>query len=129
MGIYSESVFPLLCDFALGHSQVAKHRHELLAGTSGEILEIGLGTGLNLPHYPKHVRKITAVDPNPGMHLRARRRIDQSGVEVDQRLAGAEKLPFDAEIFDFVVSTFTLCSIELVGQAMGEIYRVLKRGG
>jgi ubiquinone/menaquinone biosynthesis C-methylase UbiE len=129
MGLYSRCIFPLLCDFALDQPFVTKHRQELLAGVSGEVLEIGFGTGLNLPHYPEHVRKITAVDPNPGMHRKARKRIKQSGIEVDKRLVGSEKLPFAEETFDFVVSTFTMCSIEHIGQALREIYRVLKPGG
>ena len=71
MGFYSRTIFPCLCEFAMNQPYVATHRKELLASTSGEILEIGFGTGLNLPHYPDHVRKSTAVDPNPGMHPKA----------------------------------------------------------
>jgi ubiquinone/menaquinone biosynthesis C-methylase UbiE len=92
-------------------------------------LEIGFGTGLNLPHYPQAVRKITAVDPNPGMYRRAKRKIQQCGIEVDERLVGGEQLPFNEAAFDCLVSTFTLCSVENVVQALGEIRRVLKPGG
>jgi len=129
MGFYSRLIFPVLCDFALDTPQVAKLRQELLSEVSGEILEIGFGTGLNLPHYPEQIRKITAVDPNPGMHRKARKRIEQSGIEVDKRLLSSEQLPFEAEAFDCVVSTFTMCSIEHIGRAMAEVYRVLKPGG
>ena len=63
----------------------AKYRKQQLASADGEILEIGVGTGLNLPHCPEHVRKIVTVDPNPGMNKRLQRRIDQTGIEVDKR--------------------------------------------
>jgi ubiquinone/menaquinone biosynthesis C-methylase UbiE len=108
---------------------VAKHRHQLLATVYGEVLEIGFGTGLNLPHYPAQVGRIIIVDPNPGMHRLAQRRIRRSKIEVDQRVLSGERLPFEDDRFDCAVSTFTLCSIEDVGQALGEVYRVLRPGG
>jgi ubiquinone/menaquinone biosynthesis C-methylase UbiE len=126
---YSQVIVPLLCDFGLDRPSVAKHRRELLAHASGNILEIGFGTGLNLPCYPKQVQKITTVDPNVGMYRRARRRIKQAGIEVDQRVLSSERLPFEDRTFDCVVSTFTLCSIEDVRQAVAEVYRALKPGG
>ncbi len=129
MGFYSRVIFPRLCELALGRPFVAEHRRKLLAGAHGEILEIGIGTGLNLPHYPRHVRKITAIDPNPGMHRKALARINQSGIEVIHRLIGGEALPLPDGAFDCVVSTFTLCSIAEVDRALAEIYRVLKPGG
>lgn len=129
MGFYSRVVFPHLCDFLLGRPQVARHRRELLAGATGEALEIGLGTGLNLPHYSPHVRKVTAVDPNPGMHRLACRRAARFGIEADLRPLRGEALPFKDETFDTVVSTFTLCSIDEADQAVAEVYRVLRPGG
>src|SRR5262245_53258495 len=129
MGFYSQVIVPLLCDFGLDRPFVARYRRELLAHASGDILEIGLGTGLNLPCYPRHVRKLTTVDPNVGMDRRARRRIRQAGIEVDRRALGGERLPFEDGTFDCVVSTFTLCSIEQADQAVREAYRVLKPGG
>ncbi len=129
MGFYSRVIFPRLCEMALDQAFVAKHHHELLSQANGEILEIGFGTGLNLPHYPEQVRKITVVDPNPGMHRKAERRIEQSGIEVNHRLISGEQLPFDDGTFDCVVSTFTLCSIEDVRRAVGEVHRVLRPGG
>ena len=122
-------IFPRLCDLLLNRPFVAKHRRELLATVCGDVLEIGFGTGLNLPHYPAQVRKITTVDPNAGMHRLAQRRVRRSGIEVDQRVLSGERLPFEDNRFDCAVSTFTLCSIEDVGQALSEVYRVLKPGG
>lgn len=129
MGLYARFIFPRVCDWLLGQPAVEQHRRDLLAGVDGTVLEIGFGTGLNLPCYPAHVRKITMVDPNIGMHRLAKRRIERSGIEIDQRQLGGEALPFADGAFDCVVSTFTLCSIPEVNRAMSEVYRVLKPSG
>jgi ubiquinone/menaquinone biosynthesis C-methylase UbiE len=129
MSFYAQVVFPWLCDLLLGQPLVARYRRELLATVHGDILEIGFGTGLNLPHHPPGVRRITAVDANAGMSRRAARRIERSGIEVEQGVLDCRQLPFADNAFDCVVSTFTLCSIEQVHDAVGEVYRVLKRGG
>jgi ubiquinone/menaquinone biosynthesis C-methylase UbiE len=129
VGLYSRWVFPWLCDFGLDRPNVAEQRRSLLAKAEGEILEIGFGTGLNLAHYPEQIRKITVVDPNTGMRRRARKRFQQSSIEVDYHVLGGERLPFPDRAFDCVVSTFTLCSIENVGGALAEVYRVLRAGG
>jgi ubiquinone/menaquinone biosynthesis C-methylase UbiE len=129
MSFFSQVIVPRLCDFLLNKSLLARHRRAVLAGAYGDVLEIGFGTGLNLPYYPAHVHKFTAVDPNPGMHRLAQKRIKQRGIEVDQQVLGGERLPFEDGRFDCAVSTFTLCSIEDVAQALREVYRVLKSGG
>ncbi len=129
MGFYSKVVFPRFYDCLVDKPVWSKYRREQLARVDGEILEIGVGTGLNLPHYPDRIRKITTVDPNPGMNKRLQRRIEQSGVRVDKRVLGSEALPFNEDAFDCVVSTITLCSIPDVKQAMSEVFRVLKPGG
>lgn len=129
MGCYSQIIFPCLCDLLLGRRGVEERRRELLAHAYGTVLEIGFGTGLNLPCYPESVSKITAVDPNIGMHRRAQRRLRHTGFEVDQRILSGERLPFENDMFDCVVSTFTLCSIGDVDQALNEARRVLKPGG
>jgi ubiquinone/menaquinone biosynthesis C-methylase UbiE len=97
---YNQVIFPRLCDFLLNRPFVARHRRELLAHAAGQVLEIGFGTGLNLPSYPASVRRITSVDPNVGMHSRARRRIKRSGIEVDHRVLSGERLPFDNDTFE-----------------------------
>jgi ubiquinone/menaquinone biosynthesis C-methylase UbiE len=129
MSFFSQVIVPRLCDFLLNKSLLARHRRQLLAGAYGDVVEIGFGTGLNLPYYPERVHKLTAVDPNPGMHRLAQKRIKQRGIEVDQHVLKGERLPFEDSRFDCAVSTFTLCSIEEVGQALREVYRVLKTGG
>ena len=129
MGLYSRLIFPWLCDFALDQPLVAEHRRQLLGAVSGDVLEVGFGTGLNLPHYPRGVRQITAVDPNPGMHRRAQRRMKQAGVNVDLRVLSGERLPFNDNTFDCVVTTFTLCSVVDPTQTLKEIDRVLRSTG
>lgn len=129
MSFYSQIIFPHLCDFILGRPFVARHRQEVLKSAHGEILEIGFGTGLNLPHYPAEVKKITTAEPNAGMNRLAAKRIKQSKIDVDQRLISGEQLPFDNDRFDCVVSTFTLCSVGDAGRVVRELHRVLKPGG
>ena len=129
MSFFSQVIVPRLCDFLLNKSLLVRHRRELLAHAHGDVLEIGFGTGLNLPYYPERVHKLTAVDPNPGMHRLAENRIKRGRIKVDQQVLGGEQLPFEDSRFDCAVSTFTLCSIEDVRQALSEVYRVLKPGG
>ncbi len=129
MGFYSKFIFPRFYDRLADKPHWIKHRKEQLASAEGDVLEIGVGTGLNLPHYPAQVRKITTVDPNPGMNKRLQRRIKELGIEVDKRIISSEELPFDDATFHCVVSTMTLCSIPDVEQAMNELFRVLRPGG
>jgi ubiquinone/menaquinone biosynthesis C-methylase UbiE len=109
--------------------ELAAHRTETLAVAKGEVLEIGFGSGLNLAYYPQTVSRITAVDINPGMEKLARKKIAASSIPVEFLLIDGEQLPFKDQSFDTVVSTWTLCSIEGVAQALREIRRVLKADG
>lgn len=129
MGFYSNFVIPYCIDLAMSGSNLQQYRQELLKDVSGEILEIGFGTGLNLPHYPEQVTKITTVEPNLGMQKLARSRIKQSQITVDYKVLNSESLPMRDATFDSVVCTWTLCSIPLVEQAVAEVERVLKPGG
>jgi ubiquinone/menaquinone biosynthesis C-methylase UbiE len=129
MDLYARTIYPWLCDLSLDRPHVARHRCELLADVRGAVLEIGFGTGLNLPYYPHHVQQITAIDPSLGMARRAERRIGQSGIAVERHNVNTEELPFEDRAFDSVVSTFTLCSVERVDRAIAEVYRVLAPGG
>ncbi len=129
MGIYSRLIFPRLCDWAMRNPRIERLRREVLAKANGEILEIGFGTGLNLGHYPEHVRHLISVDPGVGMTRIARRRIKMSHIDVDLRVQSGEELPFEDGRFDCVVSTWTLCSIREAGRAVSEIGRVLRPEG
>ncbi len=116
MGLYSRHVFPRLCDRAMRRPEMARLRSEVLSDVGGDVLEVGFGTGLNLEHYPGHVRRITAVDPGEGMARVARKRLRDSRIGVDHRVGSAVALPFEDDTFDCVVSTWTLCSIPEIGQ-------------
>ncbi|QFS50997.1 class I SAM-dependent methyltransferase [Nostoc sphaeroides] len=129
MGLYSQVIFPRLLDWSLSVPTLAKYRQKLLADVTGEVLEIGFGTGLNLAYYPCSIHKITTIDVNPGMNALANKRISNSDIIVEQLLLSSENLPMPENTFDSVVSTWTLCSIVNVQQALQEVYRVLKPGG
>ncbi|MGF1487088.1 MAG: class I SAM-dependent methyltransferase [Prochloraceae cyanobacterium] len=126
MGFYSRVIFPYLLDLSLSDPISTKYRKQVLSEVSGEVLEIGFGTGLNLPHYPENITKITTIDPNPGTNRLARKRIENSPITVDNRLLSSDDLPFLDNSFDSIVSTWTLCSIAKIDRAISELYRVLK---
>lgn len=129
MGFYSNFIIPYGIDIVMSGSPLSEYRQQLLKNVSGEILEIGFGTGLNLPFYPDSVSKITTIDPNPGMKKLARSRIADSNIDVDFQLLNGESLPMADASFDSVVCTWTLCSIAQVEQAIAEVYRLLKPKG
>ena len=129
MGFYHHYVFPRLLDLAMSSRLLHAPRERTLAPARGRILEIGFGTGRNLTHYPPTVRRIEAIDPDLDLDRLSLPRIAHAAIEVDFHHLNAEHLPFEDERFDTVVSTFTLCSIPDVVHALGEVRRVLKRGG
>jgi ubiquinone/menaquinone biosynthesis C-methylase UbiE len=106
----------------------AKLRKKLLEHARGRVLEIGVGTGLNLPHYPP-VDELVAADPSEPMLRRARRRAAETGREVTFVEALAEQLPFEDDSFDTVVSMLVLCTVENQQRALQEIRRVLRPNG
>jgi len=107
----------------------ANQRPIVLSNASGKVLEIGFGTGLNLPHYPTTIKEVVALDINPGMSKKAQQRSVETGIQVEHHCLSGEQLPFDNESFDTVVSTWTLCSIDDLRSALLEIRRVLKPSG
>ena len=129
MGIYSRLIFPRLLELTMASESMTAYRKALLKDVWGEVLAIGFGTGLNLPHYPEAVTSLTTLDPNEGMGAIAQKRIDNSPIPVQTKLLGGEKLPMADASFDNVVCTWTLCSIPNASQALSEAYRVLKPGG
>lgn len=129
MGFYSNVVFPRIINLIMSDEETTKTRRELLCDVSGDVFELGFGTGLNLPHYPDSIKKLTTADPNPGMKKAAGHRIRNSPIQVDCRIASGEDLPFEDESFDTVVCTWTLCSIRDVERALGQCHRILRPNG
>ncbi|MDP6114706.1 MAG: class I SAM-dependent methyltransferase [Planctomycetota bacterium] len=129
MGLYADYIFPLCCDTLMSAPDLQRIRKQALENVSGEILEIGFGTGLNLPHYPAEVGKITTVEVSKGMNRKALKRIEDSGIEVDSKILDGKSLPMVDESFDCIVVTWTLCSIREIDSAMIEMHRVLRPGG
>ena len=106
-----------------------ERRHDLLAQATGATVEIGAGTGLNLPHYPPAVTRLVLIEPDPHMSRRLRRRVSRLGRDAEILDASAGQLPFPDASFDTAVVTFTLCSVPDEQAALGEITRVLAPGG
>lgn len=128
-----EHLAPILTD-TLGASLekkpfIIEKRTQLLASAQGSVLEIGAGTGFNLPYYPPAVSAITVTDPVDGMLKRARKRAAKAGKEITTTRASAEALPFEDASFDTVVASFVLCSVDDQDRALAEIRRVLKPDG
>ncbi len=129
MGVYSQVIFPRLVDWTMSNPTLTKYRQQVLSEVSGDVLEIGFGTGLNLPHYPERLQKLTVIDTNPGMNVIAQKRIQTLPIRIEHRVLNSESLPMVDNSFDSIVCTWTLCSIVNVDQALKEIYRVLRPGG
>lgn len=126
MGFYADRIFPYLMDWTMGRSRFHELRREVLASACGSVLEIGFGTGLNLPHYPKTVTSLIVLDPADLLPAKVARRIAVASMPVEVMHLAAELLPFEANRFDCVVSTFTLCTIPDPVAALREVRRVMK---
>jgi len=126
--LYERHVFPRVMDLAM--RQMAELRPAALAGAEGDVLEIGFGTGLNLPHYPPAVKRLIALDPLDALSERVQARVEAAPFPVDRHALRADGgLPFDDDRFDSVAMTWTLCSIPEPGAALAEMRRVLRPGG
>ena len=109
---------------------IVEQRRRVVGQAQGLVLEIGFGTGLNLPFYSGQVERVVTVEPNAGMRRWSAPRIAAARVAVEQHVLDASgRLPFEEGSFDTVVSTWTMCSIRDVGAALAEAHRVLKSGG
>lgn len=125
---YQQHIFPHLLNQVMQTPSLMDKRRELLLPVAGEVLEIGFGTGLNLPFY-QQVNTLYALEPNPDIYHLAAQRVHETPFEVQHIQARAEKLPFADRSLDHIVSTWTLCSIANLELALDEVYRVLKAGG
>lgn len=129
MGIYADQIFPRVMDWFMSARRFQELRRQVLAPARGHVLEIGFGTGLNLPHYPKGVTWLTAVDPANYPPALVEKQTTVASIPVKLVRLSAETLPFESGQFDWAVSTWTLCTIRDPVAALREVRRLLKPGG
>lgn len=129
MPFYREQIVPRLVALTCGSARMAPLRAQTAAGLSGQVVEIGFGSGFNVPHYPDGVERVQAVEPSSTAFRMASARIAASGVTVEQAGLDGQSLPIGEASCDGVLCTFTLCTIPDPAEAMAEIHRVLKPGG
>jgi ubiquinone/menaquinone biosynthesis C-methylase UbiE len=130
MGFYDRRILPKLLDKMMSDEETVRLRKAALAPARGRVLEVGFGTGLNVPHYPSTVTHLVGVDPNPGMETLARARLGAAPMTGEFMLGrGDDRLPYEDGTFDTVVTTLVLCTVGDVGRALSEIRRVLRPGG
>jgi ubiquinone/menaquinone biosynthesis C-methylase UbiE len=129
MGFYANHVLPRLVDLGCSSKELAAERARCLAGVGGRVIEIGFGSGLNLPHYPRAVGRCVGVDPSGQAAKLARKRIAAAPFPVEVIASSAEKIAAGDHTFDAAVSTFSLCTIPDGRAALTEVRRVLAPGG
>ncbi|MEO5924432.1 MAG: class I SAM-dependent methyltransferase [Bryobacteraceae bacterium] len=123
MGFYDRHILPRVIDVAMRQQRLEPYRRRVLAGAEGRVLEIGVGSGPNLPFYPKQATEILGLEPHTKLQAMAAR----AGVQVVP--GSAEAIPLDRASVDTVVTTWTLCSISGIEAALVEMRRVLRPGG
>lgn len=129
MGRYRDRIFPRLLESALDRPELHAARTALLENVHGRVLEVGPGTGLNVPHYPARLAVLAAAGPEPLPHEILTRRASERGLALEWRTASAEALPYQDAAFDTLVCTLVLCSVPDPRRALAEFRRVLAPGG
>jgi ubiquinone/menaquinone biosynthesis C-methylase UbiE len=128
VGLYGDHVLPRIVDRACGLESNRKLRRRVCAGLAGEVVEIGFGSGLNVPFYPGAVTRVAAVEPADVAWKLAAQRVGDASVAVQRAGLDGQSLPFADDSFDTAISTWTLCTIPDVAAALSEVRRVLKPG-
>jgi ubiquinone/menaquinone biosynthesis C-methylase UbiE len=130
MSFYNRRILPWLISHACATKPVMRLRAKVVPHAEGRVLELGIGSGLNLPFYDlSKVESVSAVDPSAELRTRAAVAQKRNSLAVSIVDGTAEALPFDAATFDSVVCTFTLCSVQSPSESLSEARRVLKPGG
>jgi ubiquinone/menaquinone biosynthesis C-methylase UbiE len=129
MGFYDNQVVPRLTDLVMSRGELTPIRARVAASLDGEVLEVGFGSGLNVPHYPPAVTQVRAVDPATVGRKLAASRVAASTVPVQYVDLDGQALSLESASIDHVLTTWTLCSIPDVDRALSEIRRVLRPGG
>jgi ubiquinone/menaquinone biosynthesis C-methylase UbiE len=126
MALYRDHVLPCLTHLAMSNRQLVEYRRRLVSQARGRVLEIGIGSGLNLPLYGDEVANVYGIDPSAGLLRQAAKQRTTKAALIE---ASAEVIPFDNAAFDTVVTTWTLCTIPRVVSALREMGRVLRPEG
>ncbi len=129
MGIYGERVLPRILNVAGGMKAIEPVRRRVCEGLAGDVVEIGFGSGLNIPFYPAAVTRVDAVEPADLAWKLADKRVTATSIPVQRSGLDGQSLPFADDSYDAALSTLTLCTIPDVAAALGELRRVLKPGG
>lgn len=129
MDFYNTFILPRLCDLAMRHRRLLPYRRRTIAMAHGRVLEIGIGSGLNLPFYPDGVSSIQGLEPSSRLVTMAQRSAARSPLPVSFIEGSAEAIPLDNASIDTVVTTWSLCTIPHADRALAEMRRVLKPGG
>ena len=129
MNLYNKYILPKAIDWACSQKPSMKQREKIIPLASGNVLEIGVGSGLNLPYYTKNLLKLTAIDPSKELWLKNRIKTKNLAFKFEFIIAEAENIPLPTASFDSVVITYTLCTIPNLNKAFSEIRRVLKPTG
>ena len=129
MSFYNDVLLPRLCHLAMRNRRLLPYRERVVGLAEGRVLEVGVGSGLNLPFYRAGVREVVALEPAPKLIAMATRLTRASAVPVRLIEASAEAIPIDDDSIDTVVTTWTLCTIPQAEVALAEVRRVLRRSG
>lgn len=129
MNFYDRHILPPLLNFTMGKKLLQPFRERVIAQASGDVLEFGIGSGLNLPLYGHAVRSVVGVEPSAELLRMAAQQIDKAIIPVELINASAEALPMASSSFDSIVTTWTLCTIPNAHLALQEARRVLRPGG
>jgi ubiquinone/menaquinone biosynthesis C-methylase UbiE len=129
VGVYRDQFLPRFVNAAMASDEFTQIRARVASDLAGEVLEVGFGSGLNVPLYPSTVSRVRAVDPATLGRKLAASRINESPIPIDFVGLDGEDLPLDADTIDHVLVTWTLCTIPEAGRALREVRRVLRPGG
>jgi ubiquinone/menaquinone biosynthesis C-methylase UbiE len=128
MGFYGDQFVPRFVNVACGTKGLNRLRRRVCAGLEGEVLEIGFGSGLNIPFYPPATKRVDAVEPSDVGWRLAQERVAASSTPVQRSGLDGQTLPFADGTHDAALSSFTLCTIPDASAALSEVHRVLKPG-
>jgi ubiquinone/menaquinone biosynthesis C-methylase UbiE len=129
MGLYSDHVLPRIINAACDMKVAREQRERVCEGLNGDVVEIGFGSGLNIPFYPAEVARVAAVEPADVGWKLARKRLAETSTPVQRSGLDGQSLPFADDSFDSALSTWTMCTIPDIDAALRELRRVLKPGG